>query len=379
MRAFTVILTVLVAMAADWLTPPCQAQSTLAWNPSTSPDVAGYYLCWGTSSGNYTFTNAYGSAVTSATLSSLITNEVYYLAVQCYSSNGVVSPFSSEISITNTESSTTTNGLSGSSPPFPGTNTGGGGGITNTNSQTGGNSGTNGSGTGSNSSTNVTQALMWGVPPFLTLAVSNGQPNLNIGGTVGATLAIQSTTNIFSLDDWSTVTNVAISNTFTSAETNQENGAPPDALDLAYVPGYQTVAMPPAPSGKIEFFRAVMPYDYIILADQVLPSKSCTPRLIIVNMPGIVCDDVCYVNESASFIHYSRTNYALQLEASGSTIRQIATTLANSLNLDWTSASEFSYSNGLCQILANVIETDNPSSDQVAGQVAPSPPIVIDF
>jgi hypothetical protein len=117
----------------------------------------------------------------------------------------------------------------------------------------------------------------------------------------------------------------------------------------------------------------------VILASMVLPGKGYTPRLIVVNMPGIVCDDACYVNESSSFIHYSQTNSALQLEGSGSTIRQIATTLANSLTLDWTSASEFTYSNGLGQILATVVETEPSSSDPVAGQNPPSQPMVIDF
>jgi hypothetical protein len=85
------------------------------------------------------------------------------------------------------------------------------------------------------------------------------------------------------------------------------------------------------------------------------------------------------VNQFSSFIHYTRTNSALQLVSSGTTIRQIADALATSLNLDWTSASEFTYSNGMGQVLATVIETEPPSSDPVAGQNPPSAPIVINF
>src|SRR5208282_2839448 len=103
------------------------------------------------------------------------------------------------------------------------------------------------------------------------------------------------------------------------------------------------------------------------------------PRLVVVNMPGIVCDDGCYVSEATSFIHYNWTNSTPQLVSSRPSIRQIANTLANSLNLDWTSASEFTYSNGLGQILATVVQTEPPSSDPVAGQNPPSPPMVIDF
>jgi hypothetical protein len=215
------------------------------------------------------------------------------------------------------------------------------------------------------------------VPPFLTLTLSNGQPNLNIGGTVGATLMIQTTTNLLSLDSWDTMTNVTLTNIASVAETNQ--GSAQDALDLAFVPGSQLLPLTASNSTPFQVFRVVMPYDYVILASLVLPGKGYTPRLILVNMPGVIVDDACYVNEASSFIHFDRGNYALQLEASGSTIRNIATTLAGSLSLNWTSASEFSYSNGLGQILATVIETEPASSDPVAGQNPPSQPMVIDF
>jgi hypothetical protein len=210
------------------------------------------------------------------------------------------------------------------------------------------------------------------------MVMSNGQVNLSVIGTVGATLTIQCTSNAMSLDSWSAVTNVTVSNIASFVETNQ-SGQTQDLLDMAFVPGTQTLALAATNAACLQYFRAVMPYDYIILADQVLPAKGYTPRLILINMPGIVCDDACYVNQTGSFIHYTRTNCALQLISSGSTIRTIATSLANSLNLDWTSASEFSWSNGLGQVLATVVETEPASSDPVAGQNPPGPPIVIDF
>jgi hypothetical protein len=362
MRARIAIGIVLAACLAGPWAARCGAQATLAWNPSPDPTVAGYNLCWGTNSGNYIYTNVYANSQTTATVTNLAANQVYFFAVQAFATNGLVSEFSNEEQFTNSPPST---------PPLPPGSTNGSPGLpSNTNSQT--------AGGGTSSSTNVTQSLFWGVPPFLSLAVTNGQANLNIGATVGATLMIQSTTNPLSMDEWTTVTNVAISNIASVAQTN--SGQPQDVLDVAFVPGSGTVPVAPLNSAPVQFFRAIMPYDYIILADQVLlATNGYTPRLIVVNMPGIVCDDACYVNEASSFIHFSWTNYALQLEPSGSTIRQIATTLANSLNLDWTSASEFTYSNGLGQILATVIETESPSSDPVAGQNPPGPPIVIDF
>jgi hypothetical protein len=135
----------------------------------------------------------------------------------------------------------------------------------------------------------------------------------------------------------------------------------------------------PSSSANQLFYRVVMPYDYVILASQVLPGKGCATRLIMVNMPGIVSDDVCYVNQSSSFIHVDRNTYALQLQGAGSTIRQIATSLADYLHLSWTSASEFTYSNGVSQVVATVVETEPPSSDPIAGKPTATPANTVDF
>ena len=387
-----------MAVATCWmgpLAPRCGAQVTLAWNPSSGPGVAGYNLCWGTNSGIYLYTNYCLYPQTSLTIPNLATNEVFFFAVQALASNGTVSVFSNEAEytngapvatnvppvVTNTPPVTTnvppvdTNtgpvvvpgpfSPSATNPPAPP-------GSTN-NPITG--SGTN---TGTNPSTNITQSTLWGIPPLLGLVLSNGQANLTINGTVGATLTIMGSTNDMSADSWSVVTNVTVSDVALVAATN-ESGQPQDLLDVAFVPGRQTLALLGTEGAPCQYFRVVMPYDYIILASQVLPVKGYTPRLILVNMPGIVCDDACYVNETSSFIHYTHGNYVLQLVPSSSTIRSVATALANSLELDWTSASEFTYSNGMGQILATVIETEAPSSDPVAGQRPPAPPIVIDF
>ncbi|HEX4120990.1 MAG TPA: hypothetical protein VH619_10270 [Verrucomicrobiae bacterium] len=365
------------------------AQATLVWNGPSSSSITGYYLAWGLSSGDYSLGTNTILADTNSQYSELVTftnaspGEVFYLNVQSYS-GGSVSSYANEVVFTNIESATNppselggitsdTNGA-GSTPPSPP-----GGLGTNSGTTNGTTSGTNvASGNGAQTvNTNISQSLFWGVPPFVNLGMSNGMANLSIGGTVGATLMLESTTNIFSMDGWSEVTNICVTNIAPVALTNPP--APtPDALDLAFVPGVQTFTVP-ANSSTPQYFRVVMKYDYVILASMVLPSKNLTPRLILVNMPGVICDDACYVNESSSFIHIDRSSYALQLEGSGSTIRQIAGQLAGSLNLDWTCASEFSYSNGFCQILATVVETEPASSDPVAGQSPPGPPIVINF
>lgn len=364
-----------------------QVQVTLSWNPpSSSNNIVGYHLAWGTNSGVYFATNIYPAAQTSGTISNLAYGTLYYIAVSAFAKNGQISPFCGEITYSsNAPPETTEIVSSGDLPPPPPSGQGkagsgkpppGGSGAGT--SAAGGSS--SGSGSGSSaaaSSTNITQAQIWGIPPVLNLAVSNGQLNLNIGGTAGATVQLQSTTNPTAPFSWTTITNVALTN-IAPMETNAVPGQPQDAIDLAYVPAAQIAPLPTTTSSaRMQFFRVVMPYDYIILAGLALLAKGYTARLVVVNMPGLN-DDACYVSQAGSYIHYSQTNSVLQLAGAGSTIRQIATTLANSLNLDWTTASEFTYSNGMGQILATVVEADPASSDPVAGQ-NPTSSIVINF
>jgi hypothetical protein len=377
MRALSIQLILAAAFVTGLLETRCDAQVSLAWDPSTDPSVAGYYLSWGTNSGDYTMTNTYMVPETNAVISNLISNQVYFFAVAAFSTNGAVSAFSNEASCTNAPLSLNQSNTN-EQPPVPGSNSPPNTnisqlGIPGSNNVNNVNNSSPGQNSGSNSAANF-----WGVPPFLTLTLTNGLPNLNVGGTVGATLMLQATTNLLSVDSWETVTNFNMTNIATFAESNQQT-QPQDALDLAFVPGLQSVPIAASNSTSFQFFRVVMPYDYVILASMTLTNQGYTPRLIVVNMPGIVCDDACYINQTSSFIHYDRGNYALQLEAAGSTIRNVATTLSTSLGVDWTSASEFTYSNGLCQVLATVVETETPGNDPIAGQKPPSPPMSIDF
>jgi hypothetical protein len=391
MRSVIAKLGLAAALLAGPLPGPCDGQVTLSWSSSPSPAAAGYYLCWGTASGVYSATNAYTVNQTSGTITNLVPNQEYFFAVQAFASNGTVSPFSnvarftngppatnvasSPPPLTNTTSQFVTVSNSAGPPVLPGINNpsqvNNGGGSSSVVSGNGGVS-------GSNSAASNSAANFLGVPPQLIMLVSNGLPKLNISGTVGATMTIQTMANSDSLDRWDTMTNVTLTNIAPVAQDNPASQAQ-DMLDVAFVPALQALPINPSNSTPFQLFRAVMPYDYAILASIVLKGQGYTPRLIVVNMPGIVCDDVCYVNEAASYIHYNWTNAVLQLRASRPSIRQIANTLANSLSLDWTTASEFTYSNGLGQILATVVETEPPSSDPVAGQNPPSQPMVIDF
>ena len=70
---------------------------TLAWNASTNPIVAGYNVYYGCACGAYTNKICAGNA-TNATISGLVQGTTYYFAATTYSTSGVESPFSSEVS-----------------------------------------------------------------------------------------------------------------------------------------------------------------------------------------------------------------------------------------------------------------------------------------
>jgi hypothetical protein len=73
---------------------------TLAWDPSTGTNIAGYKLYYGASSRTYTNTLTVGTA-TSATISNLISGATYYCAATAYDTSNLESDFSNEVSYTN--------------------------------------------------------------------------------------------------------------------------------------------------------------------------------------------------------------------------------------------------------------------------------------
>jgi hypothetical protein len=70
---------------------------TLAWDPNTEPDLAGYKIYYGTSSRQYTVTVDVGN-VTRYTIRDLDESRVYYLAVTAYDTAGNESELSDEVS-----------------------------------------------------------------------------------------------------------------------------------------------------------------------------------------------------------------------------------------------------------------------------------------
>ena len=70
---------------------------TLAWDPNTETDLAGYRIYYGLESRNYASTVDVGNR-TSYTLTDLTPEKVYYFAAKAYNSAGQESSFSNEIS-----------------------------------------------------------------------------------------------------------------------------------------------------------------------------------------------------------------------------------------------------------------------------------------
>jgi hypothetical protein len=73
------------------------AQVTLAWDPSTDPNVTGFKVFYGTSSHSYQFNNDAGKNTT-FTVSNLRDGATYYFVVTAYNSSGIESQFSNEVS-----------------------------------------------------------------------------------------------------------------------------------------------------------------------------------------------------------------------------------------------------------------------------------------
>jgi len=83
---------------------PCSAVAeaatvTLEWDPNTEPELAGYKIYWGTSSGNYTSSKDVGNTTT-CTITGLDEGKTYYFAATAYDASSNESDYSEQISIT---------------------------------------------------------------------------------------------------------------------------------------------------------------------------------------------------------------------------------------------------------------------------------------
>jgi hypothetical protein len=72
------------------------ANLTVAWDPNSESDLAGYNFFYGTTSGNYTFSKDVGNT-TSYIVTNLVVGETYYFAVKAYDTSNNESDYSKEL------------------------------------------------------------------------------------------------------------------------------------------------------------------------------------------------------------------------------------------------------------------------------------------
>ena len=108
--------------------------------------------------------------------------------------------------------------------------------------------------------------------------------------------------------------------------------------------------------------------DYAVLADLVLKPKGFTTRLIQVKLAGQIDHAVCYVTESGAYLDYNNRTVFFTLARSGATVREIAAKVADSLELNWTSAFEFEYTGRKKVLLYTVVKTEPAANDPAPGQ-----------
>ena len=93
------------------------AQVTLAWDPDSVSDLAGYKIYYGTASGNYQW-NVDAGNVTTYTLSDLTIGATYYAAATAYTTSGLESTYSNEVMFTVPSGTNTTTASAGGGGPI---------------------------------------------------------------------------------------------------------------------------------------------------------------------------------------------------------------------------------------------------------------------
>ncbi len=100
---FLLALVALVSCRAPGVLSPTDGSDgksvTLEWDANNEPDLAGYKIYYGTSSGSYEYCLDVGRQ-TSCTLTGLEPGQTYYITVTAYNSQGNESEYAPEITYT---------------------------------------------------------------------------------------------------------------------------------------------------------------------------------------------------------------------------------------------------------------------------------------
>ncbi|MEW6303401.1 MAG: transglutaminase domain-containing protein [Verrucomicrobiota bacterium] len=122
--------------------------------------------------------------------------------------------------------------------------------------------------------------------------------------------------------------------------------------------------------------------DYAVLADVVLRKHGYTTKLVAVRMPGLVAHAVCYVLQEREYLDFNNRVYLSRTVKCDPELDQIARKVAKSFDANWTSVSEFTYTNGVKYLVRTVAKTDQYARPEEAAPPAEKPAkpkIVIDF
>ncbi len=112
-----IMLACFLSMAA-FATATHAATVDLEWDPNTEPELVGYKIYWGTSSGNYTSSKDVGKTTT-YTLTGLDEGKTYYFAATAYDGSSNESGYSNQISYTVPYSDTDGDGVPDYKDAFP--------------------------------------------------------------------------------------------------------------------------------------------------------------------------------------------------------------------------------------------------------------------
>jgi hypothetical protein len=117
-RLFFLLTLLLFALCAMWSSAAQAASVELEWDPNPEPQLAGYKIYWGTSSGNYASGKNVGNTTVS-TITGLEEGKTYYFAATAYDGAGIESDYSNQITYTIPFSDSDGDGVPDNQDAFP--------------------------------------------------------------------------------------------------------------------------------------------------------------------------------------------------------------------------------------------------------------------
>ena len=99
--------------------------------------------------------------------------------------------------------------------------------------------------------------------------------------------------------------------------------------------------------------------DYATFAASELNARGFHARLVSIRMKSIV-HVICYVEEAKGYLDYNYRARGTGIVPCGPGLTEIGDTVAKSFKAKWTSASEFTYGDGVKRLVATSLATNHP-------------------